>query len=97
MGKIGFGSAHHQPPVLDTLGTDHGVGEISDLSRFTFHDDDFKAGVVIKVGVRGGNDQIVVIVLQFHQFVRQQAGVVIVDQRDGTDNRRFGRFDSGTH
>jgi len=35
------------------------------------------------------NDQLVVIVLQGHQFVRKQARVMIVDQSDRTHDRRF--------
>jgi hypothetical protein len=36
-----------------------------------------------------GDDQIVVIVLQIHQFVRKQASVMIVDQSGCCHNRGF--------
>ena len=45
--------------------------------------------MVIEVGMGGRNHEIMMVVLQFRQFVRQKPGVMIVDQRDAPHHERI--------
>ncbi len=51
--------------------------------------------MVVEVGVSGGDDQIMMIVLQFHQLVREQPRVMVINESNGTDDGGVGRLHSG--
>ena len=54
-------NGHYQPSVLDALEPDEAVGKLSDARRLAVHDEHLEAGVVVQVGMAGGNHQIVVL------------------------------------
>ena len=66
------------------------------LFRPAFDHDYFQAGVVVEVCMRGGDDYVVIIVLEVHQLVGKQRRVMIVDQRYGADHLRFRDLDGRT-
>ena len=51
------------------------------------HDEHFKAGVVVEMGVTGGDHQFMVSVLQVSQLVGDAVRVVVIDQGDGSYHR----------
>ena len=81
--------------MLDALRTDQSIGQRLQIGRLSGGDHDFEAIIVVQVDMQRGQDGVMVLVLQFRQLVLQQARMVIVNQRDGSDNlgvRRFHRF-----
>ena len=54
------------------------------------HDQHFEAGIVVQVGMAGGDHQFVLRVLHLGQFFRDAAGVVVVDERDGANDNGVG-------
>ena len=57
--------------------------EILDQHGFAAHQDHFEAVVVVKMDMNARPDRIVVLMLQLREFLRQQACMVIVNQRYG--------------
>ena len=54
-------NGHHQAAVLHALQADQPVGKLLHPRRLAVDDQHLKAGVVVKVGMAGGNHQIVVL------------------------------------
>ena len=50
------------------------------MSRLVRHNDHFEAAIVMKISMRGANDHMIVVMLQTHELVREQPGMVIIDQ-----------------
>jgi hypothetical protein len=82
---------HNQTSVLDSLEADQTVCELLDASRLSVNDKNFEAGVVVEVGVAGGDNQFVVLVLEFGELFCDAIGVVVVDESDGADDDGIGR------
>ena len=53
-------------------------------------DEDLETGIVIEVGVTGGDDQVVVLVLEAGELVGDAVGAVVVDEGDGADDGGVG-------
>ncbi len=49
------------------------------------------------MGMKSRDDDVMVVVLKGCQPFGQQASVMVIDERDSTDDKRIGRDDSGTH
>jgi hypothetical protein len=62
-----------------------------------FDYDHFQASIVVEMRMRGSDNDVVMFVLEIHQFVGQQAGMVIVDQGDRTNHMSFWRTYGSTH
>ena len=88
----GFGSSnrHDEPPVLQALQTDQAAGELFDLSGLAMNNEDFQAGIMVEMRMTGRNHQFVVCMLEFGQLLGNAVGVMVVDERDGTDYGRNG-------
>ncbi len=82
------GNGHYQAPVLHTFEADKAVGKLRHPGRFAVNDQHFKAGVVVEVGVTGGDHKLVVCVLNFSELFRDAVSVVVVDEGDGADHSR---------
>ena len=80
--------------MLHALGSDQAIRKFPDIFRGAFEDQDFEAGVVVEMGVRSGHHQRVVFMLQIRQFFWQQTGMMIIDQRHGTDDECIRGFDN---
>ena len=63
------GHSHHQAAVLHAFEADEQVGEVLDAGGLAVDDEHFKAGVVIEMRVAGGDNQVVVLVLQLGEFL----------------------------
>lgn len=50
----------------NAFGADQQIRELLDLLRWALYNKDFETRIVIEMGVRGGDDRIVMIVLQIH-------------------------------
>jgi hypothetical protein len=57
------GNGHHQAAMLHALEADEAIGKLGNLGRFAVDDQHFKAGVVVKVGMAGGDHQLMVLML----------------------------------
>ena len=79
MGRDG----HDQAAVMHAFKPYESVSELGDSGGLAVHDEDFQAGVVVEVGVAGGDDELVAGVLQLGEFVADSPGVVVVDKGDG--------------
>ncbi len=87
----GLRNGHDETAVLHTLEANETAREPFDLSGFTADDEDFKAGIVVEMRVAGGDDEIVLSMLQLGELFSNAAGMVIVDEGDGADNGSVGR------
>ncbi len=81
--------------MLHAFGSDQHVGQLLHAPGITFQNEDFKAAIVIEMGMRGADNQIVMIMLQVHQFFRKKSGMVVVNQGHCTDNRRLRVVNNG--
>ena len=86
MGWDGFDEA----AVLDTFEADEAVGELLDLGGFAVDDEDFEAGVVVEMGVAGGDDEVVEGVLEVGELLADAVGVMVIDEGDGADDGGVG-------
>ena len=84
------GYGHDEAAVLHALEADKVVGKLRNARRLAVDDEHFEAGFVVKVGVAGGHDKVVILVLDFSQFFGDAMRVVIVYQRDGAHHRGIG-------
>lgn len=78
--------------MFDAFRGDQHVGHFADGGRFSADHEDFKAIVVIQMHVQGGEDVVVVIVLDGVEFFAEQTDVMVVDKGDGADYIGVGRF-----
>ena len=74
--------------MFDTLGADQFIRKAFDLGRCATHYDNFQAVMDVEVDMQCGNDGVVVRVLMPGEFVGQIPGVMVVNQRHGTDRWR---------
>lgn len=81
--------------MTHALGADEAVAKALHVSRFSAQEDDFEAVFAVEVCVEGGDDQIVVLVLDAGELIREQAGVVVVDEGHGGDDGGVARGDGG--
>lgn len=84
------GDGHYQTTVLDAFQSNKDVGEAFYVRSLAMNNQHFKAGVVIEVGMRGGNNQVVVFVLRLGEFLGDTVGVMVIDERDRADHGRAG-------
>ena len=82
------GNGHHQAAVLHAFQANEAIGKLGHLGRFAMDDQHFKAGVVIQVGMAGGDHQIVVCMLHLGELFRDAVGVVVVDEGDRAHHGR---------
>jgi len=81
--------------VLYALGADQLIRDRLDCARFALDNDDFQAIIVIQMNMQGGENLLVMIVLQVRQFLIQHPDMMIVNHGDRTHYlaiRRFPRF-----
>ncbi len=78
--------------MLNALGGDEFVGDLADGSGAPTHRQDFEAVVVVKVDVQGGDNDIMMVVLDVGQGGLHMLLVVIVHQGDGAGNLLIGIF-----
>ena len=88
--RLGLGDRHYEPSVLHALQPDQAAGELFDLSGSAMDNENFQARVVVEMRMTGGYNQFVVRMLQFSQPLGNTMGVMVVDQRDGSNNRGIG-------
>jgi hypothetical protein len=81
----------NQATVLHAFQPDEPVGKLLDLAGFAMDDEHFKAGVMVKMRMTGGDYQMMEGVLQVGELFADAMGVVIVDERDGADDGDIGR------
>lgn len=67
-----------------SLGADEFVGKLLNIMRTTAQDHYLKARIVIQVGVQRRDDYFVVFMLKVGQFFREEANVMVIDQRHGS-------------
>lgn len=90
----GLRNSHHETTVLHAFEAYEPSSEHFDLRGLAADDKNFKAGVMIEMSMAGGDNEIVLSVLQLNQFFGDAVSVVIVDQRDGADDGAIGRCSS---
>jgi len=83
--------------MLHSFCADKAVGELLNVFRLAAKYDHLQAVLMIEVGMQGGNDDRVGLVLEIGEFFRQQASVVIVDEGDGANHKRIGGDDYRAH
>lgn len=76
---------------------DQQIRKLLYLLRAAFYDKNLEARVVIEMGVCCGDDHVVMIMLQVHQFFGKQPRVVVVDERYRSHDICFRRFDGRAH
>jgi hypothetical protein len=57
-----------------------------DWARFPSQEDDFHAVVMIQMRMNGGDDEVMRVMLKVGQLVAEQTDLVIVNQRERTDD-----------
>src|ERR1022692_4808461 len=78
-------SGNGEAAVLDSLGADQDIRHFPDFHRLTPHHQHFQAMVVVQVDMQGGEDGVMVVVLDIGQLLVEQAHVMVIDQGDGSD------------
>ncbi len=73
--------------MLHAFCADQPVRELLDISRRTAKYDYLQAALVVEVRVQGGNDYFVTLVLEVGKLLRQQASVMVVNERDRPDDQ----------
>jgi hypothetical protein len=91
------GGTHYELPVLHAFCADELVSKRLNVSRFSPQHHDFQAVVMVEMSVDGGNDDLVMGVLQIGQLFREEAGVVVVDEGDGPDDEAIRGNDGGAN
>lgn len=91
------GHSHNQAAVLHTFEANNHVGEVLHARSIAVDNEHFKAGIVIKVRMAGGDNQVVMFVLRVGELLGDAEGVVVVDESDSADDRRVGRGGSLAH
>ena len=71
--RRGLRNGHHKATVLDAFEADEAVGESLDARGSSVDNQDFEAGVVIEVGMAGGDNEVVMLVLEVGEFVGDAA------------------------
>ena len=69
--------------MFDTFGGDEGVGDFFHKGGAAAHDEDFQAVVMIQMNVEGGDDGVVVVVLDIGEGGLDMGAVVVVHEGDG--------------
>ena len=95
--RNGVRRTHHETSMPHTFCTDQFAGEMLHLAGFASQQDDFQTGIVIKMSMKRGDDNVVMVMLKIRKFLGKHAGVVVVDQRHRSDNRRLRSRDGGPH
>ncbi len=78
--------------MFDAFGADEGVGDGLDVAGPAADGDDFQAVVVVQMDVQGGEDHVVVIVLDVGEVFLQVRLVMVVDEGDGAGDFLLGVF-----
>jgi len=93
MGRDG----HDQAAVLHAFKAYESVSELGDSGGLAVHDEDFQAGVVVEVGVAGGDDELVAGVLQLGKGSRMnnQHRRCAIEVKESNSNRRGSCLVSG--
>ena len=86
----GFWGTHYQPAVLHSFGADQAVGQTLYVFRFPPKYHYFETAIVIQVSMKRRNDHVMMLMLKIGELLRQQAGVVVVDQSYGAHHKGVG-------
>jgi hypothetical protein len=79
--------------VTDALEADQAVGNLLNVGAAAVQDNDLHAVVMVQVDMEGGDDLLVVLVLEVVESVGQLADVVVVNQGQSADHLGLGRGD----
>lgn len=90
--KVLPGCRHGQLAVFDPFGSDEFIGNIFDQAGLAANQDDLQTVVVVQVDMDGGNDHVVVIVLNSRQYGLEVLFVMVRDQRNGPDHLLTAEF-----
>jgi len=88
---------HDQASVLDALCAYKEIGKLLNALRLAFHNDHLETSVMVEVGVYRGNNLRMMLVLNFRQFFRKEATVVVVNQRDRPNHFSIRSQNCGGH
>jgi hypothetical protein len=83
--------------MSNAFSADQQIRKLLDLLRLPLYNKDLETRIVIEMGVRGGDDHVVMVMLQIHQLVGQEPRMMVVDKCDGSHDLCFRRFDGSTH
>jgi hypothetical protein len=86
----GLRGAHHQPAMLDTLGADQPVCQPLYISRLPPQNDHFETAIVVQMGVKRGNNHLMMLMLEIGKLFRQKAGLMVIDERYRPDYQGIG-------
>jgi len=75
--------------MLHALCTDELVRQLLDILRLSAKYDYLQATLVVEMRMQGGNDDCVILVLEIGELLRQQPGVMIVDEGDRAHDKRL--------
>jgi hypothetical protein len=78
--------------VTNAFGADQQIRQFADAMAGTAQHHHFEARVVVQMCVRRGNHNIVISMLDIHQFDGKHPEVVIVNERHRADNGRLRIF-----
>src|ERR1017187_2978567 len=81
-----------QPAVLHALSADQYVGHFPYFRRLAFYHQHLQTIIVIEMHVQGGEDRMVVIVLDGRELLAELPHVMVVNQRHGADYLAVRRF-----
>jgi hypothetical protein len=87
--RHGLWRTHDEPSMLHAFCADQPVRQLLDISRRTAKYDYLQAALVVEVRVQGGNDYFVTFVLEVGKLLRQQASVMVVNERDRSHDQRI--------
>ena len=76
------GARHNQFALVDSFQALQAGRDLLQLAGRTPQDNHLHANVVGQVGVHGGDDEVRVVVLQFHELVTKLRAMMVVDQRE---------------
>ncbi len=91
----GIGRAHDQFAVLNPSKADQTASQFLYLFEVAFDDNDFQTHVMIEVRMHRGNDDRMIFMLQFHEFVGEESRMVVVDQGDRSNYEDVARLQAG--
>ena len=84
------GGTDGQRGVQDAFLLPQMIGELLDLHRRSADESHFGTQVVVEVYMRGCQNGVIIMVLQFDEFFTELTDVVVVDQGDGSQRFLLG-------
>ncbi len=80
--------------MMDAFRTDQEIRELAHAPGFALDYDHFQTGVMIEMCMCGCDNQILIRMLKIRQLLGQKPRMMIVDERDRTDNGSARGLDS---